>query len=379
MLRVLHVIPDLEYCGAATQLYWLAARMPRERFDVRVCALGSEGPVAVRLRLAGVPIKALGWTRLFDVVKLGRLRREIRSFHPDVIHAWRWTSLRFVKCAAWTSGHKIVASAVSSASCETSYCAPADRWLMRRVAAVVANSRREADQLRCMSNSRLMRRFAQPANRIIHIEPGMAVLDKPHHASKLRQKLGVNAAARMIVCIGPLKRDGGFQEAIWALEILRYLYEDLHLVIVGKGADRPRLEQFVEKASGHEQVHFLDTVEDLGECLTQAEVVWVPSRRATGAMVALEAMAAGRPVVASRLPHLAEVVEDARTGLLFPSGDKVALARQTRRLLDDSERRRQLGQAGLQRVQTHFPLAKMIDSFAKLYEDIANRAIQDEG
>src|SRR5260370_40083766 len=67
VLRVLHVIPHLEYSGAARQLQLLATGLPRDQFEVRVCALGLVGPVAKSLQSAGIAVDALGWNRPFDL------------------------------------------------------------------------------------------------------------------------------------------------------------------------------------------------------------------------------------------------------------------------------------------------------------------------
>jgi glycosyltransferase involved in cell wall biosynthesis len=98
--------------------------------------------------------------------------------------------------------------------------------------------------------------------------------------------------------------------------------------------------------------------------------VWLPSRADRGATSALEAMAAGRPVVASRWPGLAEVVADGETGVLVPPGDKAALARETRLLLDDSERRRRMGEAGQRRAADRFSVGAMVGAFESLYAEV---------
>jgi glycosyltransferase involved in cell wall biosynthesis len=79
-------------------------------------------------------------------------------------------------------------------------------------------------------------------------------------------------------------------------------------------------------------------------------------------------MAAGRPVVASRLPELTEIIVDGETGFLVPPGDKTALARQTRRLLEDADLARRLGEAGRRRAAECFSLARLIQQCSGLYE-----------
>jgi glycosyltransferase involved in cell wall biosynthesis len=90
----------------------------------------------------------------------------------------------------------------------------------------------------------------------------------------------------------------------------------------------------------------LGRVADVFGVLDRAEVVWVPGRSETGVQVALEGMAAGRPVVAARWPRLAEVVRDEETGLLATPGDLVSWARQTQRLLADPGLASRLAEAG---------------------------------
>jgi glycosyltransferase involved in cell wall biosynthesis len=82
---------------------------------------------------------------------------------------------------------------------------------------------------------------------------------------------------------------------------------------------------------------------------------------------ALEAMAVGRPVVASRLPDLAEIVVEGETGFLVEPNNKAALARQTRLLLDDPLRRQRMGESGRQRVREKFTVARLVETCARRY------------
>ena len=79
-------------------------------------------------------------------------------------------------------------------------------------------------------------------------------------------------------------------------------------------------------------------------------------------------MAAGKPVIATRLPALAEIVADGEVGCLVPPGDKTELARQTRFLLNDPDRRRAYGEAGRRRAAEHFSVEQLVRRCAELYE-----------
>ena len=187
------------------------------------------------------------------------------------------------------------------------------------------------------------------------IAPGTAVTQFGHSApSGLRESLGLEPGARLLVCIGPLEPHKGYREAIWAFDILNYLYDDLHLIFIGDGSERPGLEDFVRTIRTTARIHFLGNVPDLPPLLAQADVVWIPNPARGGVQTALEAMAAGRPVVARNSPWLSELVLNGTTGYLVPAGDQPAFARQTRLLLDDPELRRRMGEAGRRRVDLQF-------------------------
>jgi glycosyltransferase involved in cell wall biosynthesis len=178
-------------------------------------------------------------------------------------------------------------------------------------------------------------------------------------------------AARYLLCIGPLEPCKGFFDAIWALDVIRRVYPDLHLVLAGSGSDRPRLQRFVAQISLGNSVHFVGAQEDLAGLVAGAVAVWIPSRADAGRQVALEALAAGRPVLASRQPGLEEVVADGETGVLVPAGNQAALARQTRLLLDDPARGQALGAAGRESVGRRFPATAFVTAYAGLYHELA--------
>jgi glycosyltransferase involved in cell wall biosynthesis len=155
---------------------------------------------------------------------------------------------------------------------------------------------------------------------------------------------------------------------VWAFDILNCLYDDLHLVIVGAGLDEERVRQFAQTLRLHDRVHFTGPVVDIQPWLNRCDLVWVPSLVDGGRQSALAAMAAGRPVVASRLPSLAEVILDGRTGYLVRPGDKMELSRQTRILLDHDDLRREMGAAARRHVEEQFLPARMVSCFLSAYE-----------
>jgi glycosyltransferase involved in cell wall biosynthesis len=141
---------------------------------------------------------------------------------------------------------------------------------------------------------------------------------------------------------------------------------DATLLVVGDGPDR----QALEAAAPAERVRFLGTRLDARELLGAADVVVIPSRSEGLPLAALEAMAAGRPIVATAVRGLRDLLEDGRTALLVPPGDAQALAAAVRRLLDDPELARSLGDAALQEAGRYTEDA-MVDAYLRLYAEVA--------
>jgi len=356
-MRILFIISDLTYRGSAKQLTLLAKRLPGERFQRRVCVLGKAGPWAEELRSVGVIVDTLNWRWKFDLPAFGRLRHLIRAFQAEVLHVWGQSALRAAALACGLSRSRLIVTRPLPPRKPSMRLRWWDRWLLRRAERVTTMSSNEAER---------WDRLGVDAGRIVVIPPGVEAED------------GLPSAAaeplppRTILCIGPLKRRKGFRDAIWVLDILRFLHSDLQLAFVGSGPDRDAIERFARDARVADRVHFLGERSDLPALLAQAELVWAPCHAAGGINAVLEAMVAARPVVASYLPEMAELVASGETGFLVPPSDQAAFARQTRLLLDDAELRRKMGDAGRSRALELFSARAMAQKFADIYEGRVN-------
>jgi glycosyltransferase involved in cell wall biosynthesis len=357
-MKVFFLISDLAFHGPGKQLSLLAAALPRERFEVRVGVLGRDGPWGDHLRAAGVGVDVLRWTRLIDPRPIWRLRQLVQGFQPDVLHGWGASAL----WAGLLMGDqpRLVIHTGLLPRDPAAHLNQLERWLLQRADRLVAWSQAE---------EQAYQELGVPREKICRIPPAVALEERsPGDPRAFRAAHRLPENARLLIGVGPLEPHKGFREAVWAFDILKYLYDDLHLVLIGEGSDRDRLEGFTGAIQARDRVHFVGRQADVADWLAQAEAVWVPRRGAGGVNVVLEAMAAGVPVVASRVPGMAEVVTDEETGYLVPPGDKVALARQTRLLLEDSPRRQQFGAAGRKRAAEHFAVADLVSRHAALYQ-----------
>ena len=102
--RLLHVIPTLDQGGAEKQLVLLASRLPRDEFDVRVCALTRGGPLEDVLHDAGIPLTVIGKSWKLDPVAYHRLKQEVRSARADIVHTWLFAANSYGRQAALAVG-----------------------------------------------------------------------------------------------------------------------------------------------------------------------------------------------------------------------------------------------------------------------------------
>jgi glycosyltransferase involved in cell wall biosynthesis len=349
--KVLLVAPSLAYGGAARQLTLLAAALPRQGFDVRVAVLGRPSPWAEQLRAAGLLVHVLGRHRPFDVRPFLELRGVVRAVRPGAVHVWGAAALRAVVLSGAAAPGRLTVSAALPSAGPPPWL---DRWLLRRAGRVAALGQAEAERYR---------RLGVAGERLTALGPAVA----PAPACAPAEAPGLPADARVVLAVGPVARHKGFRQAVWAFDILAHALPDLHLAVAGDGPDLPAVRAFARAIRVEPRVHFLGPVNDLGPWRARAELVWVPSLAEAGHGSALEAMAAGKPVVASRLPGLAELVVEGQTGLLARPDDKAELARQTHVLLKDADLGRRLGTAGRQRA-AQFSAARLAEGAARLYE-----------
>lgn len=179
----------------------------------------------------------------------------------------------------------------------------------------------------------------------------------------------------MLLCLGRFVHEKGFDVAIEAMpEVARHV-PGVRLTVAGYGPEENALRARVAELGLDDVVAFVGPIEpaDVPALLGRASVVLVPSRSEGFGLTALEAAAQGRPVVASDVGGLPEVVESGRTGILVPPDQPAALAQAVIRLVSDPPRLRALGEAARARVGRSFPWTACVDAYVAQYASIQRR------
>jgi glycosyltransferase involved in cell wall biosynthesis len=147
------------------------------------------------------------------------------------------------------------------------------------------------------------------------------------------------------------------------------------LLVIGHGSLRSRLEARARELGVADRIRFVGAPPDIARVLDALDVLTLPATAEGLALSAIEASALGRPVVATAVDGMPEVIREARTGRLVPPGDPAALSRAIRGVLRDPLGAQRMGRAGRDFVLDRFSLDRQVASTARVYRDLAGRPL----
>ncbi len=196
---------------------------------------------------------------------------------------------------------------------------------------------------------------------------------KPLDADDARKTLGYPLDKKLVCAVAMLIPEKGLQHLITAVALLVHDYDmkDLMAVIAGEGYYREELEQLVDKLQVSNNVRFLGRRSDVQMLIAAADIVVVPSTWAEAfGLIIAEAMACARPVVASSVGGIPELVEDGVTGRVVKAGDSKALSDAMHALLRNKADRERMGKAGHEKAKEMFNLVQQVEKLVDVYESL---------
>ena len=345
----------------------LARGLPRDAFDVHVAVLTHSGPLEADLRSGGIDVTLVGKRWKVDPLAYARLRKHIRHLAPDIVHTWLFAANAYGRQAAMSVGVKHI---VAGERCVDPWKGFAqlsiDRALARRTDRIVANSSGIKD---------FYVRQGLPAEKFTLIPNGIGPFEPKDRVSRadLLTELKLPPEARLLGAIGRLWPQKRIKDLIWAADLLKSARDDAHLLIIGDGPLRWRLERYRDQNDIADKVHFLGERGDVSRILEHLDCLWLASEYEGQSNAIMEAMSAGVPVIATDIPGNRDLVIEGETGHLITVGDRAAFTKHTHHLLEDQPLARRLGEAGRQRMLTEFSVEKMIQRHAQLYRELAGR------
>jgi glycosyltransferase involved in cell wall biosynthesis len=203
-------------------------------------------------------------------------------------------------------------------------------------------------------------------SRIVTIPNGVRYL-APSHVT-LRKELRLTAADRLIVAVGNLYPVKGHRHLVDALALLAERHPSLHLAIAGRGGEEATLNSRANEQGLAERVHLLGLRSDVSAVLAAADIFALPSLSEGLPLALIEAMFAGRPIVASNVGEVAAALADGQAGVLVEPANAPALAVALDALLQDPARAKSLGDHAARRAIDCYELNGMVCRYARLYQ-----------
>jgi glycosyltransferase involved in cell wall biosynthesis len=375
VIRVLHIITRLDVGGSTENTVISVTRMPQAEFH---CSLLSGQTVDPPPRLAGI-LSAAGvtWIQVphlrrpvspvADCLALWRLRREIRSLKPDIVHTHSSKAGFLGRLAARAAGVRHIVHTPHGHIFEAYFSPVATRTFtaLERLAArwtdrIITLTDVEAEQHLALGIGRRGQFATIPSG--VDLEP---ILSTPPIRLVANGPV-VGTVARLV----PIK---GIQHLIEAAPTILKPCPQARFLLVGDGELRPALEEKARALGLGDRITFAGFREDVPSLIAGMDVFVLPSLNEGLGRVLIMAMALGKPIVATRVGGVPELLDEGEAGLLVPPGDPAALADAISSLLVDPARAKALGEAGRRRA-LRYSAESMLHALAKLYREVMDEA-----
>ncbi|HZO34367.1 MAG TPA: glycosyltransferase family 4 protein [Gaiellaceae bacterium] len=383
-LRIVHVIARLNVGGASLHVLQLAAAQRRRGHEVLVVA-GTLAPGEESMEyLAGeldVPLRRVPSLQRelsprHDAAAIRELVRIVRSERPDVLHTHTAKAGGVGRVAALVARgrrppvvvhtyHGHVLRGYFGRAKETFY-RRLERVLARRTSKLVAVSPEVRDDLVALG--------VAPASRFAVIPYGFDLTARVGAGDGTRERIRADLGAGPgTFVVGWVGRLTAIKRPLDLVRVVAALVErdvDALLCLVGDGPDRAGVERLARRLGVEGRCRIVGFRTDLPSWYAAFDALCLTSANEGTPVAAIEALAAGKPVVATRAGGTVAVVDDGESGFLVPVGDVEALASRLAELAADAELRGRLGRRGREVMRERFGLERMVDDVERLYRSL---------
>jgi len=364
----MHLLISFSVGGAEVVAFNLSRSVDSSAFRCMASSLSGDGPMRASFEAEGISTRCLQRRNAFfglDWALVWRLARLLKREHVSILHCHNRAPLIYGALAARAAGLKVV---VCTRHALNARPVKGKVWFWERLLSpmtthVIAVSHTVRDiGLRTG-------RMSEERSSVIYNGVDMELFTPGPGRKEGRD--GTVA----IGCVARLSDEKRHVDLIGAVCELRRRGRDVEAYLVGDGPMRKQLEDEVGKLGLRERIHFLGRRADVPKLLRGFDVFVLPSRFEGLPMTVIEAMAAGLPVVATKVGSLHEIVEDGGTGLLVRPKEPPELAAAVEKLVADERLRKVMGAAGRKVAVERFSLS----AAARQHEELYRRLLRDKG
>lgn len=357
-MKILHVEAGKHYYGGARQVAYIIEGLAQRGVEnFLTCPIGAEIAEAVG-KTAQVHQLAMGGDADFGMA--WRLATLIRTVQPDIVHlhSRRGADLWGGIAARLTGTPCILSRRVDNP--ESRLQVALKYRLYDHVITISEGIRR------VLLDEGLSPQRVTCVRSAVDAAPYLIPVDR----TAFRQEFSLPDQPIIIGMVAQLIPRKGHRYLIEAVASLRSSFPDLRVLLFGKGSLQSELENEIEKNGLRDIIRFAGFRNDLPRWLGGLDILAHPADMEGLGVSLLQASAAAVPIVTSRAGGLPEAVAENVSGLLIPPGDVPALTSALRRLLDDADLRKEMGQAGRARILAEFSIDAMVDGNLAIYRKV---------
>jgi len=369
-MRMILLATGLAYGGAETQLVNLATRLKQRGWDVRVVSMLPPQAFTQDLEAASIPLATLNMRRgIPDPRAIFRLVAILRQRRPHILSTFMFHANLLGRIAGRLAGVPVIVSSIRNEN----FGGPRRDRLLRLTdwmgEMTTINSRLAADKL--------VKRGVVPRDRIRVIPNGL-VLNKfmvnDSNRAGLRQQLGISEDEFLWLTVGRLEEQKDYPTLLQAFKVLKQGGHMVQLRVAGQGPLLESLQAQVADLGLAEYVVFLGLRRDIPLLLNAADAFVLSSAWEGLPNVVMEAMAAEKPIVATCVGGVPELVQEGVSGYLVPPHDTEALAAAMGKMMGFSDTERTaMGQAGRAHIEANYSLDRVVDQWEALYQELLQR------
>ena len=371
-MRVVHIIKIVLTAGAERHLLQLLPGLAATGVDIHLIVLvESDKPMDDFVAMAadgGIHVERMVIRHHIDVSLLPRLTTRLRAIAPDLVHTHLLHADLYGTLAA---RYLHVPSVISRHNDNAFRYTPPMRllnrglWCLARGGIAISEAvRRFCIEVEGANPSKIHTiHYGLPASELTQSE-------KVSARQNLLDTLGLPPQAFLFGTVSRLIEQKGLADAITAFHAIHSDYTNSYLLITGEGMLRNDLIAKVAALGLSDRVRFLGWREDARDIMAGLDVFLMPSLWEGFGLVLLEAMACRLPIIGTDVSAIPEIVLDEQTGLIVPPHSPDDLAGAMRRLAEDPQARKRLGERGHQRLRTHFTEQKMAVHTQEFYRQI---------
>ena len=366
-MKILYVCTTTDRGGAETALYRLAVAAKQAGHEVKVISLKTLGPVADLFKQADVPVMSLDLQGKFRPVQtagvLARLIREIKTFHPDLVHAFLYRAIQFCRLARRKEDFILVT---------TAHYNPAEiSWWKRLIDRVLRVEDSVSTAESHSTEQYLLNKQKYPSSQVRLIANGIdATVFAPNavERAKYRKKYGFTNEEVVFCCVARLSKEKNHQLLLQSFAAVHAKNPATRLILVGDGPEKSNLEGFLAKKGLKKSVLLTGDVSDVRHFLWAADVFIMPSFVESLPLSLLEAALCGLPAIVSKVGDMAQVVAHGKTGFVFNGRDPILLSVLMAELIENAPLRKQMGENARTRTIGNYPPPEQM--YLHLYERV---------